>query len=74
MNPGKGKAMSENVILFAFEILTTALGSVSMVLIGCVVWEIRQLRRELKECVPDAYCKVMMSAHEKRLDALEKQR
>ena len=65
--------MSENVLLFIFGLITTALGAVTMVLIGWIVWEIRQLRSELKECVPDNYCKAMMSAHEKRLDALETQ-
>ena len=67
-----GNGMSENVILFGFGLITTALGAVTMVLIGWIVWEVRHLRRELKECVPDNYCKAMMSAHEKRLDALEK--
>jgi len=65
---------NEPMTLFAFEILTTALGAVSMVLIGCVVYEIRHLRQELKGCVPDVYCKVMMSAHEKRIEAIEKEK
>lgn len=65
--------MSENVVLFGFGLITTALGAVTMLLIGWIVWEVRQLRRELKECVPDNYCKAMMSAHEKRIDALETQ-
>ena len=64
--------MSENALLAGFGILTTALGTVTMLLIGWIVWEVRQLRRELKECVPDQYCKVMMAAHEKRLERLEK--
>lgn len=63
--------MSENVLLFIFGMITTALGAMTMVLIGWIVWEIRRLRSELKECVPDHYCKAMMSAHEKRLDILE---
>ena len=64
--------MSENALLAGFGMLTTALGTVSMLLIGWIVWELRHLRRELKECVPDHYCKVMMAAHEKRLEKLER--
>ena len=65
--------MSENVLLFIFGLITTALGAVTMLLIGWIVWEVRQLRKEMKECVPDQYCKVMMTAHENRIKVLETQ-
>ena len=45
-----------------------------MLLIGWIICEVRHLRHELKECVPDQYCKVMMTAHERRIEALETQR
>lgn len=40
-------------------------------LLGIIIYEIRQLRQELKEHVPHTMCKVMMSDHDDRIERLE---
>jgi hypothetical protein len=44
------------------------------VLLGFIFRELRAIRREMKEYVPDKYCKIMMSEHERRIENLENRR
>jgi len=41
-------------------------------MLAIIIYEIRQLRNDIKTCVPDKTCKIMMSAHEERIDKLER--
>jgi len=57
--------MSENVWLFIIGLMASGTGALILLLLGIIVWELRQLRRELKEFVPDKMCRVMMAEHER---------
>lgn len=41
------------------------------VLLGFIFRELRAIRKDMKEYVPDKYCKIMMTEHKKRIDKLE---
>ena len=41
------------------------------VLLGFIFRELRAIRKEMKEYVPDKYCKIMMTEYEKRIIKLE---
>ncbi|MBQ9502984.1 MAG: hypothetical protein IJU70_12580 [Lentisphaeria bacterium] len=57
--------MSENIWLFAIGLAASATGALTLLLLGIIIWELRQLRRELKEFVPDKMCRIMMTEHER---------
>ena len=57
--------MSENIWLFAVGLAASGVGALILLLLGIIIWELRQLRRELKEFVPDKMCRIMMTEHEK---------
>lgn len=58
------------------EIVLLAGGITALVtlLLSIIIYEIRAMRKDLKECVPDRFCKIMMSEHEKRIEKLENRR
>lgn len=41
------------------------------VLLGFIFRELRAIRKDMKEYVPDKYCKIMMTEHKKRINKLE---
>ncbi len=45
--------------------------AVVSILLSLIIHELRILRKDLKACVSDKFCKVMMSEHEKRIKKLE---
>ena len=57
--------MSDNVWLFALGVTASGVGALILLLLGIIIHEIRQLRTELKDCVPDKMCRIMMAEHEK---------
>ena len=57
--------MHENVWIFAVGLAASCTGALTLCLLGIIIHEIRQLRAELKDCVPDKMCKIMMAEHEK---------
>ena len=57
--------MSENVWILAVGLAASGVGTLILLLLGIIIHEIRQLRAELKDCVPDKMCKIMMAEHEK---------
>ena len=57
--------MSENVWLFALGLAASGIGALILLLLGIIIHELRQLRTELKDCVPDKMCRIMMAEHEK---------
>ena len=46
--------------------------AVVSILLGLIIHELRALRKDLKECVPDKMCRTMMKAHEQRITQLER--
>ena len=63
--------MSENAIIFIVGVLASTIGALILLLLGIIVWELRQLRREIADRVPDRMCKAMMQDHDDRLEKLE---
>ena len=57
--------MSDNIWLFVVGLAASATGALTLLLLGIIIWELRQLRNELKNCVSDKMCKIMMAEHEK---------
>jgi len=57
--------MHENIWLFVVGLAASATGTLTLLLLGIIIWELRQLRRELKEFVPDKMCRIMMTEHER---------
>ena len=45
--------------------------AVVSILLSLIIHELRVLRKDLKTCVPDKFCKVMMTEHENRIKKLE---
>lgn len=64
--------MSENVWLFSIGMTASAVGALVLLLLGIIIHELRQLRHELKDCVPDKMCKIMMAEHEKDIKEIKK--
>ena len=63
--------MSENAIIFVVGVLASTIGALILLLLGIIVWELRQLRREIADRVSDRMCKAMMQDHDDRLEKLE---
>jgi len=64
--------MSENVWILAVGLAASGVGALILLLLGIIIHEIRQLRAELKDCVPDKMCKIMMAEHEKDIREIKK--
>ncbi|MBQ7208155.1 MAG: hypothetical protein IJS01_10200 [Lentisphaeria bacterium] len=64
--------MSENVWILAVGLAASGVGALILLLLGIIIHEIRQLRTELKDCVPDKMCKIMMAEHEKDIREIKK--
>ena len=58
--------LQSEVTLFAGGFTT-----VVSILLSLIIHELRVLRKDLKTCVPDKFCKVMMTEHENRIKKLE---
>jgi hypothetical protein len=63
------------------EVLTTVISILAgiidvllSVLLGFIFRELRAIRKDMKDFVPDKYCKLMMNEHERRLEKLENHR
>lgn len=65
--------MSEPVWLAVFAAVSSALGGVVLLLLSIIIHELRALRQELKNCVPDPMCHILMSAHARRIETLERE-
>lgn len=52
-------------------LLAGGIAALMSVLLTIIIHELRALRKDLKECVPDKFCKVMMTEHENRIKKLE---
>ena len=63
--------MSDNIWIFAVGLAASATGALTLLLLGIIIWELRQLRHELKECVPDKMCRIMMAEHEKDISEIK---
>jgi hypothetical protein len=57
--------MSENIWLFTLGMTASATGALTLLLLGIIIRELRQLRDALKEFVTDKMCRIMMTEHEK---------
>lgn len=64
--------MTPEMTRFALGVLMAALEGLVMLLLGVIIWEMRRLRADLKEYVPDKWCRVMMHDHDERLKKIEK--
>lgn len=53
-------------------LLTGGFTAVVSILLSLIIHELKVLRKDLKGCVPDNFCKVMMTGHEKRIKKLER--
>ena len=56
-------------------VITLAAGGITAlmtILLGIIIYELRALRKDLKDCVPDKMCRTMMKAHEQRITQLER--
>lgn len=54
------------------SVMAGIIGILLTILLGIIIYELRALRRDLKEYVPDKFCKIMMTEHERRIEKLEK--
>lgn len=58
-------------------VITLAAGGITAlmtILLGIIIYELRALRKDLKDCVPDKMCRTMMKAHEHRITELERKK
>lgn len=62
------------VLTNEISVMSGIIGILLTILLGIIIYELRALRRDLKEYVPDRLCKIMMSEHEKRIEKLENRR
>ncbi len=53
------------------SVMAGVIGILLSILLSIIIYELRALRKDLKEYVPDRFCKIMMSEHEKRIKKLE---
>lgn len=65
--------MNQELTIFVLGVLLAALQTLLVLLLGIIIWEMRRLRSDLKEYVPDKWCRVMMREHDERLRKLEKE-
>ena len=59
------------VLTNEISVMSGIIGILLTILLGIIIYELRALRKDLKEYVPDRFCKIMMSEHEKRIEKLE---
>lgn len=62
------------VLTNEISVMAGIIGVLLTILLGIIIYELRALRKDLKEYVPDRFCKLMMSEHEKRIEKLENRR
>ena len=62
------------ILTMEITILAGAISVLFSILLGVIIYELRALRKDLKERVPDAMCRVMMKTHEDRISKLENHR
>lgn len=56
------------------SVMAGVIGILLSILLGIIIYELRALRKDLKEYVPEKFCVVKMTEHERRLEKLENRR
>ena len=64
--------MREDTFIALLLAVSGAAGTLMVILLSIILHELRKLREDVGGCVQDRYCKVMMAAHERRIEVLEK--
>jgi hypothetical protein len=62
------------VLTNEISVMAGMIGILLSILLGIIIYELRALRKDLKEYVPEKFCSVKMNEHEKRITALENRR
>ncbi|MBR2722689.1 MAG: hypothetical protein IKB77_00020 [Lentisphaeria bacterium] len=56
------------------SVMAGVIGILLSILLSIIIYELRALRKDLKEYVPEKFCSVKMKEHERRLEKLENRR
>ncbi len=63
--------MDINIVEIILATALSAVGALTLILLGIIIHEIRQLRTDLKSCVSERMCEAIRSSYEKRFSAIE---
>ncbi len=60
------------VLTNEISVMAGMIGILLSLLLGIIIYELRALRKDLKEYVPEKFCSVKMNEHERRIKKLER--
>ena len=59
------------VLTNEISVMAGMIGILLSILLGIIIYELRALRKDLKEYVPEKFCSVKMNEHENRIKKFE---
>ena len=60
------------VLTNEISVMAGVIGVLLSILLSIIIYELRALRKDLKEYVPEKFCSVKMNEHERRIKKLER--
>ena len=60
------------VLTNEISVMAGVIGILLSILLSIIIYELRALRKDLKEYVPEKFCSVKMNEHERRIKKLER--